>query len=48
MSEFKYKQKHIPSGKVYHSSAEFIDRAHFLYVLSAWNKQSPNSWVYYE
>jgi hypothetical protein len=48
MQEFSYKQRHIPSGKVYRGKAKFRDRIQFLMVLKAWNEQAPSIWIYYE
>lgn len=48
MQDFSYKQRHIPSGKVYRGKAKFRDRVHFLSVLKVWNEHSPHIWVYYE
>lgn len=44
---FKYKCRHIPSGKVYDREAYFDSRKAFLAAMSKWNKANPTIWLYY-
>lgn len=44
---FRYKCRHIPSGKVYDREAMFETKKDFLQAMSKWNKANPTVWLYY-
>lgn len=47
MQLFRYKCRHIPSGKVYDREAYFETRNQFLSKMVNWNKANPTVWLYY-
>ena len=44
----KYDRVHVPSGRTYPDTQEFMSRAEFLRAMAKWNKMSPSMWAYTE
>ena len=47
MKEYTYKWFHIPSGENGIKKERFENTVEFLRILSKWNNQQPNNWIYF-